>query len=246
MKPETIEAVLGQLDAVRAILAAELAAVAKADAALELPEAARFFDHVRGRLWPRLLKHQVTGCERLIAACGRGGLGVAKAAYVLATAYHETAYAMQPVKEKGGHAYLDKYDTGRLAAILGNTPEDDDDGQRYAGRGDVQLTGARNYARATEKLRDMGLIGAHESLITTPDLALRPDLSAAIIVAGMAEGWFTGKTLGDYLPFAKPATKTQFVSARRIVNGTDKAGEIAGYAMTFQDALTAGGWGRWA
>jgi len=34
----------------------------------------------------------------------------------------------------------------------------------------------------------------------------------------------------------------QFTHARRIINGTDKAVMIAGYAAKFQDALIAGGW----
>ena len=37
------------------------------------------------------------------------------------------------------------YDTGKLAVKLGNTPEKDGDGQRYKGRGLIQLTGKNNY-----------------------------------------------------------------------------------------------------
>ena len=37
------------------------------------------------------------------------------------------------------------YDTGRLAKALGNTPEKDGDGQRFKGRGLIQLTGTNNY-----------------------------------------------------------------------------------------------------
>jgi hypothetical protein len=225
-----------------ALLDAEIAAQSAIVVEIDLPRPADFFAHVRGRLWPRLSVSQVQGCERIIGMCGRARLGVAQAAYVLATAYHETAYAMQPVREKGSEAYLSKYDTGRLAERLGNTPEADGDGVLYAGRGDVQLTGLANYRKATKRLRELGILGDDEDLVATPDLALRPDVSAAILVYGMVEGWFTGKRL-DLLPAVMPATETQFIRARPIVNGTDRAQMIAGYALILQVALQKGGWG---
>lgn len=198
-----------------------------------------FFDHVRGRLWPKLLGDQVKGCEAILRA-GAGVLPVAWMAYALATTYHETEYTMQPVHEKGSNAYLSKYDTGKLAAALGNTPEADGDGQRLAGRGYVQLTGATNYKRATAELRKLGVLKSDEDLFVTPDLAMRPDIAAAILVYGMRDGWFTGKSLRTYLPAR--ATRAQFAAARRIINGMDKADQIAGYALVFQEALIAAGW----
>ena len=85
-------------------------------------------------------------------------------AYLLATAYHETAFTMQPIVEFGGRKYFDKYDTGRLAEALGNTPQADGDGFFFRGRGYVQITGRANYEKAGRKLKF--------DLVNKPDLLL--------------------------------------------------------------------------
>lgn len=60
-------------------------------------------------------------------------------------------YLAQLFCESGALRYVEElasgaaYDTGRLAQRLGNTPEKDGDGQRYKGRGYIQLTGTANY-----------------------------------------------------------------------------------------------------
>ncbi len=115
-----------------------------------------------------------------------------------------------------------------LAANLGNTPQADGDGYLYRGRGYVQITGARNYRLATSRL-GVDLVGS-------PDKALDPAIAAKIIIRGMIEGWFTGKKLSDYI-----GAKVDYKGARRIVNGTDKAALIAGYADTIEAALRAAG-----
>lgn len=51
---------------------------------------------------------------------------------------------------------------------------------------------------------------------------------------GMTKGMFTGEKLSDYISDGK----LNFVGARRIVNGADRAPLIAGYAKAFQAALT--------
>jgi putative chitinase len=224
------------------------AAPPSAGAASGLRHEAAFYEVVRGdagELWPKMLAKQYEGCQTILGACA-GAMPASWTAYALATSYHETAYTMQPIRERGSgdgpdadswDDYLEKYDTGGLAAKLGNTPEADGDGVLYAGRGYVQLTGRRNYAHATERLRALGL---DVDLSAQPDLALRPDVASVVLVRGMLEGWFTGKKLRDYLP-ATP-TLAHFTNARRIINGTDRAALIAGYAMKFYSALVAGEW----
>jgi hypothetical protein len=74
------------------------------------------------------------------------------------------------------------------------------------------------------------------------DRALKTELSAQIMVLGMAEGWFTGKQFASYLPATGPATTVQFALARHIINGLDRVAKVAGYTISFQAALIAGGW----
>lgn len=62
-------------------------------------------------------------------------------AHYLAQIAHESAEFKYTKEIASGKAY----DTGRLAVKLGNTPEADGDGQRYKGRGLIQLTGKANY-----------------------------------------------------------------------------------------------------
>lgn len=203
---------------------------------MSLTNAPAFFGAMRtGLLGPTLSAEEVKGCNALLEAME--GSPLAYTTYALATAYHETASTMLPIKEYGGPTYFTRmYDvTGarpQLAIKYGNTCAGD--GPKYCGRGYVQLTWKSNYAKAGEKL---GV-----DCVKNPDLAMRPDLAAKIMRLGMTHGWFTGKGFADYLPIKGPATRQQFTLARYIINGTDKAAQIADHALKFQSALQAGGW----
>jgi hypothetical protein len=144
-------------------------------------------------------------------------------AYCLATAFHETAATLQPIRERGTASYFEKYGVGKLARLLGNRSKDD--GVLYAGRGYVQITGYRNYDVAGR------YVGA--DLLGHPDLALDPHIAAQALFAGLTQGWFTGKRLADY----RVGTSFDAINARRTVNGTDCALKIAGYYAVYIKAL---------
>jgi len=154
---------------------------------------------------------------RLLDATGDWGNGWL--AYALATAWHESR--LKPIEEWGkgkGHKYGAVNSTGKAPY----------------GRGLVQLTWDANYVRADDELNLGG------ALKKNYDLALQPDIAVQIMVRGMARGWFTGKSLATYIS-TDTGTVGEFTKARRIINGTDKAELIAGYAVKIQDALIAGG-----
>lgn len=195
---------------------------------------AAFFAVLRGTSLRHQKPGQVAGTEMLLDKLN--GLRTSWVAYALATTWHETAATMEPILEHGGPTYFRRmYDPEgtrpHVARALGNTMPGD--GVRFAGRGYVQLTGRANYDRAA-KVTGYPLVG-------NPDLAMRPDIAAEILRAGMLEGWFTGRKFSTALPDTI-ASREQFRNARRIINGTDKADKIAGYALDFQSALIAGGW----
>jgi hypothetical protein len=177
-----------------------------------------FFDVLRKHFGP-LKQSQVDGFNTLHAATS--GLDVRHRAYLMATAWHETAFTMQPIHERGPRTYFNKYDVGtKIGKVLGNT--EPGDGYRFRGRGYVQLTGRRNYDKAGK--------ATATDLLSNPDAALNPDLAARILIKGCMEGWFTGKKLSDY---------PDYPNMRRVVNGTDKADTIARYAVQIEEALRA-------
>lgn len=201
-----------------------------------------FFDSVRDSLFKGSLKQgQVDGLLDILKYSEH--LPIRHRAYILATAYHETGLNMLPNMEnlnyttaariravwpirfpsvssaqpyvRNPKALANKVYNGRLGNRHGT-----DDGWNYCGRGQVHLTGRENYIKAGKAL---GL-----DLAGSPDLALRRDVSARILVEGMVQGWFTGKRLTDYYDYE---------GMRRVVNGTDQASKIAGYAEKFEAAL---------
>ena len=183
-----------------------------------------FFDYVRLHLFGGSLKQSQV--EGLTAILDRWESHHAKnddrwLAYILATVHHETDRKFQGIEEYGSNAYFKKYD-GR--ASLGNNQPGD--GLRFKGRGFVQLTGRRNYTNFSKILKI--------DLVNNPQLALDLGNCVKILFYGMTNGSFTGKKLSDYFN----PNKGDWVNARRIINGVDKANLIAGYGKQFYAAIS--------
>lgn len=98
------------------------------------------------------------------------------------TPVREAAFLAQIAHESGSFRYVKElasgqdYDVGEKAKRLGNTPEDDDDGERYKGRGLIQVTGTTNY-RACGTALGLDLLG-------------NPGLLEEPIHAARSAGWF--------------------------------------------------------
>lgn len=187
---------------------------------------AAFFDRVRecpfrGALTPS----QVEGTGVILDAWEKyaAGADLRWIAYALATTYHETSRTMQPIEEIGkGRAKAYGHPTGPWAHV-------------YDGRGDVQLTWLANYAFATRRLHQLAILPPETDLVKNPELAMKPEIAAPIMIFGMIEGWFTHHKLADYFD----ARHSDARGARRIINGQDCAALIAGYHAEFLAALDA-------
>ncbi len=203
---------------------------------------AKFFAAVRTSLFGgRLSTNQVNGIEAIIDAWQAKSFDTRWLAYMLATVFHEADNTMCPISENlnysasGLRATFPKYFTAYQAVAyarqpqrianrayanrMGNGNEASGDGWKYRGRGLVQITGHDNYAKY--------------GIVDDPDKALDPTKAVEILFDGMINGRFTGKKLADYFS----ATVTDWVGARQIINGTDRAADIAGYAKKFLAAI---------
>jgi len=144
--------------------------------------------------------------------CAQHGIGLpTQVAYVLATVEWETAKTFRPVKE----AFWNSEEWRKTN--LRYYP--------YYGRGYVQLTWKNNYDAYAK------LLGI--DLVDNPDAALVPQSALFVLCHGFKVGTFTGRKLTDYVTDAK----TDFVGARRCINGTDHATDIADLATGYLKQL---------
>jgi len=141
-------------------------------------------------------------------------------AYMLATVKWECADRWKPIEEFGkgqGHKYGN--------AVTVTDPAGKSFTNVYYGRGYVQLTWDWNYRQFGNFLKNR--------LLYEPQLALDADVAYQIMSYGMRHGSFTGVGLPKYIN----ATGCDYVNARRIINGTDQAQKIAGFATKLEKVL---------
>lgn len=183
----------------------------------------------------KLSLSQVDEIEFIVGEMGKGkSISYSQGAYILATAWHETAKKMLPIEEYGkgknrtygtwyrnskDQLYSFKDGSKRAVYLQSEFPH------LYYGRGYVQLTWQINFENASKK------IGV--DFLNNPDLVMDKNHAIKIMLTGMKEGWFTGRKLSDYIN----QSKKDYVNARRIINGTDKAQAIADIAVIFERAL---------
>lgn len=117
-------------------------------------------------------------------------------AHYLAQIAHESAELRYSEEIASGKAY----DTGKLAIKLGNTPEADGDGQKYKGRGLIQITGRANYADYK------GYCGF--------DVVVKPQLLAKPVGSVRSSMWYWSKKKLNEL-----ADKDDFATITKRVNG---------------------------
>ena len=126
-------------------------------------------------------------------------VGLKRIAAFIAQIGHESGQ-FRYLRELGNDQYLSKYDTGSLAKRLGNTPEADGDGQKYRGRGLIQITGRANYMMCGEALA--------LDLINQPELLEKPQHAC------MSAAWFWASRGLNTL-----ADAGQFDTITRRING---------------------------
>lgn len=178
----------------------------------------QFYDGYRKAFAPSkdkpltLTQPQVDGLNFLLDKLEADTFSLEQASYVLATVKHETANTFQPIREKRGKPGTKIRDTQNKYWGTG-----------AYGRGYVQITWPANYKK-------FGLSTKAEY-----DKALEPETAYDILSRGMRDGMFTKYKLSDFVN----DDLIDYYNARQVVNGLDKANQIADIAEKFEEVIDA-------
>jgi hypothetical protein len=161
-------------------------------------------------------------------------------AYEGATAHHETGGRMWPIIEATGAkdktpisvdtaiARLDRaWKAGKMPWVKRRYWAKDARGISWLGRGLPQTTHEDNYKKA------QALTG--HPVHSDPENMLKIEYACDVMHKMMVTGKFTGHSLRNFFN----GTKCDWSGARRIINGTESAAKVAGYARIIYAALTA-------
>lgn len=138
--------------------------------------------------------------QPLITAAKQAGIQGLELAQFLAQMEHESWDFKKMAEVPNTKNYFRRYEpkhAPRQARSLGNVHPGD--GERYKGRGYIQLTGRNNYTMAAQAL---GL-----DLVNNPQLAARPDIAAKIAV------WYWTTRVRPYVKdFRDTTTVTKYIN----------------------------------
>lgn len=182
---------------------------------------AKFYNSIRRKL--NLTTMNVMGMDKVLAYGLPRRNSTQQFAYILATAWWESAQTMQPVKE----AYW--MSEAWRKRNLRYYP--------HYGRGLVQTTWEWNYRKMSP------VVGT--DLVRNPDALLEWQYALPALFVGMEKGMYTGKSVDDYIDDLDESDAEDFreyKNARRVVNAMDQAAAIASLALTFEKGLKAGGY----
>lgn len=170
-------------------------------------------DHIK--FSPSVIPDHAGKSHLLMLKCFEQIKDLSQIAYVMATVEHETNNTFEPVREA---YYLGEPEAENYRKTLNYYP--------YYGRGLVQLTWLDNYKFFTEVTKI--------DFVNYPDKALNQDIAMKILLYGMIHGSFTGFRLIDFID-----QKVDFVGARKIINGSDRADHIADLAKVWRKRIVS-------
>lgn len=191
------------------------------------------FDSIRASLFGGTFsQEQVEGIDAIIDRWEASGLTDLRwLAYILGTTYHETAKTMQPIEEFGKGKGRDYGKKLKMGAGPGKRIPYTLPDKLYFGRGHTQNTWYENYQRLTKGAK---VQGKDWDFLNNPELLLQMEPSIWATYFAMQVGLYTGKKLADYFN----DKKEDWVNARKIINGLDKAEAIGEFGRKFMGALT--------